>query len=72
MKRNLDERIEVLTPVADPASAHAQLCDILDALLRRATPGVGAARRPWERDLEASEPGIHASLLARAPFDLNR
>jgi polyphosphate kinase len=71
MKRNLDERIEVLTPILDPA-LRARLSNVLAACLDERRQAWELHDDRWERDLSATAPGIHATLLARAPFDLNR
>jgi polyphosphate kinase len=67
MKRNLDERIEIVTPVRDPAM-RAHLHDVLDLQLADRRQGWRLEDRTWSRDDDASTPGTHATLLVRAPF----
>ena len=67
MKRNLDERIEVVAPVTKP-----QLCKILqrtlDALLEDRRQGWYLQGTEWTRDETCQEPGTHARLERLAPF----
>ncbi len=67
MKRNLDERIEVLTPVHRPALQHTLLAAV-ELLLADRRQGWELRDRTWSRDPEAPEPGVHMRLLAAAPF----
>ena len=67
MKRNLDERIEVLAPVR--AQEHQQqLGDLLDLMLTDERQGWRLHDSEWQRDPATTEPGSHATLLAQAPF----
>ncbi len=67
MKRNLDERIEVLTPVhQDNLKAH--LRDILELMLADVRQGWELRDSAWSRDPAAEGEGVHATLLALAPF----
>jgi len=67
MNRNLDERIEVLTPIHDPA-LQPQLQDMLDLLLDDRRQSWHLLDRTWTRDDSSADPGAHATLLAAAPF----
>ncbi|MCA9845458.1 MAG: polyphosphate kinase 1 [Dehalococcoidia bacterium] len=67
MKRNLDERIEVLTPIRSPA-LQDQLSHTLDVLLSDERQGWELRDTTWSRDASVEEPGTHAILLAEAPF----
>ncbi len=67
MKRNLDERIEVLTPIRDPA-LQEQLRDTLELLLNDRRQAWHLNDRTWTRDETSTEDGVHATLLAAAPF----
>jgi polyphosphate kinase len=67
MKRNLDERIEVLAPVRREEHRR-QLDDLLDLLLNDRRQGWELHDRTWTRDPTVSDAGVHATLLARAPF----
>ena len=67
MKRNLDERIEVLAPVRAPE--HRQQLDaLLEMLLQDRRQGWTMKDSTWTNDQSFEGPGTHASLLARAPF----
>ncbi len=66
MKRNLDERIEVLAPVRAPEHRR-QLDELVEGMLADSRQG-GSSRRTWQRDPSVTEPGTHAILLAQAPF----
>ncbi|MBI2765143.1 MAG: polyphosphate kinase 1 [Chloroflexi bacterium] len=69
MKRNLDERIEVLAPVR--RSEHqAQLRDLLDMLLDDRRQGWELHDRTWTRDPSVQDEGAHAKLIAMAPFSV--
>jgi polyphosphate kinase len=65
MKRNLDERIEVLAPVRRPEHK-ARLEDLLRRLLDDRRQGWDLHDSTWERDSTVLEPGIHAALLGGA------
>ena len=67
MKRNLDGRIEVLTPVRRPAHQR-QLDGLLEMCLNDGRQGWTLRDREWSRDDSVAEPGTHARLLAAAPF----
>lgn len=67
MKRNLDERIEVLTPIRDPL-LQRQLCDTLELLLDDRRQAWQLDDRTWTRDETSTDPGVHLTLLAAAPF----
>ena len=67
MKRNLDERIEVLTPVRAPEH-HRQLSEMLELMLNDRRQGWRLHDRSWFRDPAVDSPGTHATLLAKAPF----
>jgi polyphosphate kinase len=67
MKRNLDERIEVLTPVRRP-ELQRQLDELLEMLLEDRRQGWELHDRQWTRDSSVAEPGSHARLLMSAPF----
>lgn len=67
MKRNLDERIEVLTPISDPA-LQGQLSDTLELLLKDQRQAWRLQDRSWVRNEACADPGVHAQLLAAAPF----
>lgn len=67
MKRNLDERIEVVAPIRQ--ADHKQvLQDILDLMLADRRQGWTLVDSTWSRDPSVDEPGTHATLLSRAPF----
>lgn len=65
MKRNLDERIEVLTPIRH-LPAKDSLISVLQALLGDRRQAWELHDRVWLRDPEAPEPGVHARLLLDA------
>jgi len=67
MKRNLDERIEVLAPVRSPEH-RAQLRELLELQLNDRRQGWRLRDATWERDPSVTEPGCQAILLERAPF----
>jgi polyphosphate kinase len=67
MKRNLDERIEVLVPVRQ-GDLKAHLQDVLDRLLEDERQGWRLVDRAWSRDESVTTPGIHEVLLSLAPF----
>ena len=61
MKRNLDERIEVLTPINHPA-LRAELVRTLDMLLADQRQAWELRDRDWHRDPEVAGPGVHDLL----------
>ena len=65
MKRNLDERIEVLTPIRQ-AEHQRRLEQILTALLEDDRQAWTLNDRAWSRDPASTDAGIHATMLARA------
>lgn len=65
MKRNLDERIEVLTPIHRPL-LRAQLSETLEMLLSDRRQAWELRDRDWRRDPEAPGPGVHERLIAAA------
>lgn len=67
MKRNLDERIEVVAPVRAPEHRQ-QLRELLELLLEDRRQGWRLHDSEWTRDPAVEAPGAHAQLLARAPF----
>jgi len=67
MKRNLDERIEVLAPIRRPEHKR-QLEDLLTLLLNDRRQGWELHDSTWTRDQAVNAPGSHATLLAAAPF----
>ena len=67
MKRNLDGRIEVLAPVRLPEQK-AQLDRLFAQLLDDDRQAWRLNDSTWTRDEQSTERGIHASLLAAAPF----
>lgn len=67
MKRNLDERIEVVAPVRAPEHRQ-QLIDFLELLLNDTRQGWRLHDRTWTRDHSSAQAGTHATLIARAPF----
>jgi polyphosphate kinase len=67
MKRNLDERIEVVAPVRQP-DLQSRLADIFETLLNDRRQGWRLFDSTWSRNPEVSEPGTHAVLLSAAPF----
>jgi polyphosphate kinase len=67
MLRNLDGRIEVLTPVRRPE--HRQHLDlVLETMLADTRQGWRLHDETWTRDQSVAAPGTHATLLAAAPF----
>ncbi len=64
MQRNLNERVEVLTPVHHPAYK-ARLLELLEMLLADRRQGWRLDDRTWSRE-DVLEPGTHSALLARA------
>ena len=67
MERNMDERIEILTPIRQ-ADLCEQLRDVLESQLDDPRQGWELRDSEWERDPQCPRPGVHAELLARAPF----
>jgi polyphosphate kinase len=67
MKRNLDDRIEVLTPIREPA-LQSQLRSTLDLLLENPRQRWELMDRTWARDESSTERGVHELLLEAAPF----
>ena len=67
MKRNLDERIEVLTPVR-AERAIAEIEAFLKALLAERRQAWELVDRTWDRDGAITAPGIHEVMSALAPF----
>jgi polyphosphate kinase len=67
MKRNLDERIEVLAPIRAPEHRR-QLDDLLDLMLNDHRQGWRLHDREWVRDPLDEGEGTHLALLAAAPF----
>ena len=67
MKRNLDERIEVVTPIRD-RSLQAQLRHTLDLLMDDPRQGWQLGDRTWSRDGASERPGVQATLIGEAPF----
>ncbi|MBI5946514.1 MAG: polyphosphate kinase 1 [Chloroflexi bacterium] len=67
MKRNLDERIEVLAPVRQP-DLQRQLSELLEMLLADRRQAWRLDDATWSRDPAAADPGPHEQLLAAAPF----
>jgi polyphosphate kinase len=67
MKRNLDERIEVVTPVHDPALT-GQLHHALELLLSDRRQAWELHGDVWRRDSTVHDEGVHEALLAGAPF----
>jgi polyphosphate kinase len=67
MKRNLDERIEVVTPVRDE-HLRAQLWRTLMTYLDDRRQGWELRDREWTRDATQTRPGSQELLLAQAPF----
>ena len=65
MKRNLDERIEILAPVRAP-ELQAVLWALLQAQLGDRRQGWELRDREWRRDESAPGPGVQAELLAGA------
>lgn len=67
MKRNLDERIEVLAPVRRP-ELQRELDQLLDLCLQDTRQAWRLQDSTWTRDQQDATAGVHALLLARAPF----
>ena len=67
MARNLDERIEILAPIRQP-DLRGQLRRILDAQLADCRQGWELRDAAWSRDPHCERSGVHAEMLAGAPF----
>lgn len=67
MKRNLDERIEVLTPVRQ-ADLKLRLEELLDIQLADDRQGWRLHDTTWTRDATVRTPGTQEILNGRAPF----
>ncbi|MEP7215468.1 MAG: polyphosphate kinase 1 [Anaerolineaceae bacterium] len=67
MKRNLDGRIEVLTPVRRP-ELKEHLAMLLELLLNDERQAWRLIDSAWSRDGTVDGSGTHATLLAAAPF----
>ena len=67
MKRNLDERTEVLTPISDPALG-ARIRRTLDLFLEDRRQSWILDDTTWSRDQTVDDIGVHGRLLAMAPF----
>lgn len=67
MKRNLDERTEVVAPILDPALS-LQVRQFLDALLADRRQSWLLHDQGWTRDQTVTEEGVHERLIRMAPF----
>jgi len=67
MKRNLDERVEVLTPIRETAHK-AQLNSLLETLLADTRQGWHLEDAAWSRDESSMAVGTHEKLMREAPF----
>jgi polyphosphate kinase len=67
MKRNLDERIEVLAPVRSPEHRR-QLDELIELMLNDRRQGWVLRDSTWHRDETCEDLGTHATLLGLAPF----
>ena len=67
MKRNLDERIEIIAPVREP-DLQAHLWDVLQVQLNDRRQGWRLHDQTWTRDDACTDIGVHADLLEQAPF----
>lgn len=67
MKRNLDERTEVVTPILNPALS-MQVRQFLDALLSDRRQSWLLRDQEWTRDQTLTEEGVHERLMRLAPF----
>ncbi len=67
MKRNLDERIEVVAPVRQP-DLKQHLAMVLDILLADDRQGWRLTDSTWTRDEASTAPGTHETLSGMAPF----
>ncbi|MEI6136235.1 MAG: polyphosphate kinase 1 [Chloroflexota bacterium] len=68
MKRNLDERIEVLTPIRTPEH-QGQIGAFLDMLLTERRQSWELHDRTWSRRSLEEQRGVHRRLHELAPFD---
>jgi polyphosphate kinase len=64
MKRNLDERVEVMAPILRP-ELRAQLLAAAEAMLEDRRQGWVLRDMTWERTTEAASAGTHVSLWSR-------
>ena len=67
MKRNLDERIEIIAPVREP-DLQAHLWHVLQVQLNDGRQGWRLHDQTWTRDDACTDIGVHADLLEQAPF----
>jgi polyphosphate kinase len=67
MKRNLDERIEVLAPVRRPEH-QTELRELLELLLNDHRQGWQLEDSVWSRDPQDDGVGVQQTLAERAPF----
>ena len=67
MKRNLDERIEIIAPVREP-DLQAHLWHVLQVQLNDGRQGWRLHDQTWTRDDTCTDIGVHADLLEQAPF----
>ena len=67
MKRNLDERTEVLTPIKH-APLRSRIKRTMDLFLQDRRQSWILHDTAWTRDQTIEDMGIHAQLLALAPF----
>jgi len=67
MKRNLDERTEVLVPIKHPAH-QASIRRVLDLLLEEERQAWTLHDQTWTRDQSVTAEGVHQRLLQMAPF----
>ncbi len=67
MKRNLDERTEVLTPIKHPP-LRARIRRTMDLFLQDRRQSWLLHDTTWTRDQTIDETGVHAQLLALTPF----
>jgi len=67
MKRNLDERTEVLTPISHPA-LRARIRRNLDLFLEDRRQAWDLDDTTWSRDQTVEDAGVHETLLSQAPF----
>jgi len=67
MKRNLDERTEVLVPVIEP-QLQERLIELLELQLHDERQGWRLQDRRWTRHNSCTQTGSQSQLLAMAPF----
>jgi polyphosphate kinase len=67
MKRNLDERIEVLVPIDNPV-LQSHIDTVLTMLLNDTRQGWRLNGKEWTRDDSSEQPAAHNRLEALAPF----